>query len=326
MTILGRTHAATAVCAAVIMTVGATLSACGSARAAPPPKPVPTPVPTSAAKLQLPIGTYELTEPENAEEDYVSQKMLQACMQQFGFKGFLAGLSGKSVTDEVRMFQEFDSRRYGVSDPVAARDYGYHLPPWAGGSNVPKPKIPAAELTVLTGAAPDQPGRQAAGPSAVGAADNYDGKQIPSGGCQERAIQGLEATGVGQQATGRSGLAAQIRSESYHRTLTDHRVLAAFGQWSACMRAHGYDYSAPLQAATDSRWNFNAPPARTEIQTATTDVACKLKTNVLGITFAVESDYENDSIGQNAQQLAEVKAETDFQGRTIQRLAAAYGI
>ena len=97
---------------------------------------------------------------------------------------------------------------------------------------------------------------------------------------------------LGRAARATPPLVAQISEESFARTRSDPRTLAVFSKWSACMSAHGYSYSNPFQPAASV--NQSATPTQTEIQTAMTDVACKRKTNLLGITYAVQADYQND--------------------------------
>jgi hypothetical protein len=270
------------------------------------PVPVPTPTPTSFAQLQLPINAYALTDTQTAQQQIIGDQVVHLCMVGFGFN--YPNTVGPTAAQLAAALQAGGSRLWGVSDPVDARTYGYNLPTTDLSTRPPptaKTPLPPAELAVLYGSA----------------SPSSDGHRIPPGGCADQAQRDLAAAGIGYQG---SQLVPEIAAESFERTLADPRTLAVFAKWSACMRAHGYDYSSPLAPAAD--FNLNAAPTQAEIQTAETDVACKFKTDLLGVTFAVQSDYENAMMGQHAQELAQVKYEVDAEATKLARLAVKYGV
>lgn len=274
----------------------AAVAGCGGGAAAAVPAPVPTPTLSSTAQLKLPIMTYELSSTQSAEANYLSQLDTQRCMRGFGFD-YLPGLSASSVAENVRITEELDSRRYGVSDASVIATYGYHLPPWTKGTAAPAafPAPGNPEFAVLTG----QP------------AGSYHSRPIPQGGCTGQASRELAAAGIdtGAQASGGpdSGLVQQMTAQDFTRAQSDPRVRAVDARWARCMRSYGYTYATPFQAA--ERWNLNAPVSSAEVQTAEHDVACKKQVNLIGVDFAVESDYENADIAHNSQALSQVKSE-----------------
>jgi hypothetical protein len=295
--------------AALTVALGGTVAGCSAGTSPAAPAPVPTPTPTSFAQLNLPINAYALTDTQSAESQYIGQRIIHDCMARFGFVYPPPGETGPGATQLAAALQIGASRLWGVSDPVAAREYGYNLPePATASAPSKKPLLPAAELAVLNGTA-SQGGQ--------------GGLRVPRGGCIGQTNREMAAAGIGYQG---SQLVAQIAQESFVKTLSDARTLAVFRKWSACMASHGYDYSSPLKALADPQWNLNAPPTTAEIQTAETDVACKFKTNLLGVTFAVQSDYENAMIEQNAQELAQVKAMVDAEAGKLAQLAVKYGV
>ena len=262
-----------------------------------PAGPVPVPVLSGTAQLRLPITAYELSGTQSAEAGYLTQRYTQECMHRFGF-AYLPGLSVSSIAQNSRITAELNSRRYGVSDPVAAAAYGYHLPSWmknaAAPAPFPRPGNP--EYRVLTG----QP------------AGRYHGRPVPAGGCTGQASSRLTAAGIdaGAQASGgpdQPALVQQIASQGFTRAQADPRVRAAGRRWAACMRSHGYAFATPFQAA--NHWNLNAPVSTTEIHTAEHDITCKRQVNLIGIEFAAESDDENAAIARNAQALANDRTE-----------------
>lgn len=305
--------------AGLVGAVGVVVAAgCGAGGAS--PGPVPTPAPSSMAQVELPIAAYELTDQQSAEEEYLNLRLEQVCMSRLGFR-FLPGLSAGYIADGVRIQREVDSRRYGVTDLAAVRGYGYYLPPWTAGPGTPVPvgSLPHAEQVALLG----QSTGQGSGSSSA-AASSISRSNPPPGGCRGWSQGQLAAAGVSAQQTSATALAAQIRQDAFDKAQSDPRVRAVFAKWSACMRSHGYGYSTPFTAAADPRWNKTGPASRSEITTAETDVACKLQANVLGVDFAVESDYENAAIAKNAGTLAQAKADDNIAARGLNHLLAKY--
>lgn len=294
------------------------MAGCGAGGPRTPPAPVPTPAAASMAQLELPIAAYELTDRQSAEENYLDLRLTQVCMRRLGFR-FLPELSADDVTDDIRIQREVESRRYGVTDLAAVRRYGYQLPPWTSGPGFPRRvgSLPQAEQVALTGPGPS-------GGSSGGAASSYNRTHVPPGGCRGWSESELGAAGVDAQQSRASELVAQIREDTFEKAQSDPRVRAVFAKWSACMRSHGYDYPTPFKAAGDPRWNTTGPASHGEVKTAETDVACKVQANVLGVDFAVESDYENTAIAANAATLAQAKTEDNIQARGLNRLMAKY--
>ena len=251
--------------------------------------PTPTPTPISVAQYPLPLAAYQLTPLQSAQEDYLAQRLEQLCLAKLGFS-FLPGLSEKAIAQGVRITDEFESRLYGVSDPVAARTYGYGLPSWVQGPGKPQSaaELGAAERAALTGDRPAQAGRP-----------------VPRGGCAGQAERELQQAGISapaQQSGGSdpSALASSAQLASFERAQSSPPVRAVFARWSACMRGYGDHYATPFAAAADPRWARSAAPSRLEIQTAEHDIGCKLRVNVLGVEFAVVSRYQNQAITARA--------------------------
>lgn len=267
-------------------------SAASSAGGGPAPAPVPVPTPTSAAQLSYPISAYEFSAMQQSEWQYVDSLLVKQCMAQRGFRIYQTLNSGY-VAQAVRITDEFVSRVWGLSDVVTAREFGYHLPPWVAG---------AAKPQALSGGS--APGAQTE--ACIGQA----GRRLAAAGA-----------GSGEQA---SQLVGQIESESFFRARADRRVRAVFAKWSTCMGRYGYSYRDPFQAA--AAFDLSHPTTRTEIQTAVRDVTCARQVNVLGVAYAVQSDYQNALIEKYAVQLAAIKAQVQRQEHALVTVAAKYGI
>jgi len=264
-----------------------------------------------AAAPELPVEAYGLSELQTGQANYLTLRLLQVCAARFGVR-YPPGLSPSNIALGVRIQQEIDSRRYGVSDPAAARVYGYHAPSWMTGPVKPAKisLLPPAQQRVLWG----------------GNAHPAASSHIPAGGCEGQASRELAAAGIGGPAQQNgAALIEQINVQGFQQAQSDPRVRAVFAKWSACMRSHGYDYGTPLQAGGSPAWNLSAPPTRTEIRAAETDVACKQQADVLGVTFTAESDAERALIARQARALAQARAATEMEAQGIQRLLAEYG-
>jgi hypothetical protein len=305
--------------AAGLVCIVVALAGCGAGSAEPHVAAVPVPTPSSMAQLALPVAAYELTDQQSAEEQYLELRLAQVCMSRAGFR-YLPGLSAGSIAEDVRIEREFDSRRYGVSDLAVVARYGYHLPAWVTGPGISGSpgSLPRAERAALVGTG------VTGGSSAAAAGSHSRASGPPPGGCLGWSDSQLAAAGVNVEDSSASPLAAQIQQQGFEQAQSDPRVRAVFAAWSACMRVLGYRYATPFAAAEDPRWNMAVPASPGEIATAKADVACKMRVNVLGVEFAVESDYENAAIAANAGPLAQAKAEDASQVRGLSRLLDKY--
>jgi hypothetical protein len=141
------------------------------------------------------------------------------------------------------------------------------------------------ELLVLTGStsataeAPAPPGQ------------TYRGRPIPERGCVGEAERAL---GAGA-ALGTATVVRDVDFQSVELARNDPRVVAAFSQWSACMRQKGHDYRDPWGPPNDRR--FTGPRATPqEIEVATADVACKQRTGVVRTWFAADAAHQRSLI------------------------------
>ena len=297
--------------ALVLVLVGAATAACSAATA--PPASSVGPVPpihvahvtsvTDSASLVYSIDAYLLTDNQIIEFDQATNLLEDQCMQQFGFTytapppNVLPG----TVTDSNA------PRRYGISDAAQVARLGYHPPPNAPVAK--KPDLPAAGLMVLTGNA-----ATGASPPA-----EYAGHALPTGGCIGQARAQLTAHGGSVNA---DPVAEQINNESLALSEREPQVVAASKRWSQCMARSGYHYGMPYDAGNDPQWNTPRPSAK-EIRTASTDVACKAQTNLVGIWYAVETALQRQLIAANRQHLDQVAKGITAQLAAAGRVLAA---
>ena len=249
------------------------------------------------ASPRLPLDDFALTGAQSSELYYLSLLFMKTCMTGERFR-YLPDLNPAEVAIGAKITAELDSRLWGITDLVAAREYGYHLPPWTNGPGVP----------------------QTVGGMSVAERQAY-------GQCRTRTLQELAADTLSQT----SQLVAGLQEDSWNLAESSSGMRAAFARWSACMKTHGYSYPDPIQAAADARLanpKTGAPLAVTgpEIKTAVADIDCKRSTGLLGVAYSVEAAIQNRLIRQYASELAGIKAQVHAQAAELARLAARYGI
>lgn len=302
----------TAAMSAVVLTVagaGCSGGASGSGPSGLAATPTGVPTPASAQQLAFPINSYELSDQEETELEYVANMLEKTCMARLGYD-FMPDFPADYVSAGTRAMDYLDTREWGITDLAVARQYGYGLPPWASASaaQIASAKLPQDQMLPFFGVTING-GSPAPAPA---------GTRIPEGGCRGWALDKISAAGVNPLGTTPSAV-AQINASSYTRTLADPRVHAAFRKWAACMATGGYHYSTPYQPGVRYA---SAPLSRAEIRTAVRDIECKLKVNLLGVTYAVQSQYQDQMISEHATELRQIRASIRSQEQALARLMA----
>ncbi|WP_030313773.1 hypothetical protein [Streptomyces sp. NRRL B-3229] len=252
--------------------------------------PTATPTLSSTNSVTLPVEDYLLKNDEDAEMLYASKILVRQCMARFGFD-YAVDPGWKSPSDPKGDAANM-ARRYGVSDATTAARYGYHLP-----TNVlPAPPADAQPMSdaardVFLG---DNPRADGGGLHVK----QYQGQKIPAHGCSGEAERKL-GTGLDER------LPESINDASFQQSMAAPQVNGAFRSWSACMRKNGYTFSTPLEPL---RTRLSASPTASEIHMAESDVACKKKTNLVGIWVAVESTVQKSLIEKNQEGLTQVRS------------------
>ncbi|WP_051944030.1 hypothetical protein [Streptacidiphilus rugosus] len=317
-----RLQEARAAFGALVVLALATLAGCatgGASASTAAPVPVATPrVTGDLSRLHLPIESYMLTPLMSVQRQWLTQMGIRSCLARFGFAYPDPGPQPTEGSPALAQ-ESLLARRYGVTDPGLVRRWGYHPPrpdsitKGAPGGIVLLAGLPAAEQLVLTGYDPATRGPAAA----------YQGKALPAQGCRGEADRNLgertnETTSGGRQraVNGVDGLVQQLKAASFQASMADPRVVGVFKSRSACMRLAGYHETNPMLAP--EMFKPAPDPTAAEISAAKADVACKVRTNLVGVWFAVESEYQNTAIAQHAGDLAGVKAALASQARTIQ--------
>ncbi|MFD5080675.1 hypothetical protein [Streptomyces sp. NPDC058371] len=227
--------------------------------------------------LMLPIGDYSFTAQQMYVISKAEGKLTDSCMRKYGLtygaKGF----------DSPAKYIPGTNRRYGVLNPDVVSKYGYHFPEQAPAVSVPE--LSEKEILTLNG----QPGGSA----------EVKGVRVPQGGCLGQAKGALRGEYSYEKG---AGVARSIASNSFEDSLTSPNVVAATSAWAKCMKRGGFSYSTPMQALGAPENSGNRITKR-EISVAKTDVACKLKTDLVKVWSNQEADIQRSMIKNHRKEL-----------------------
>ncbi|MET9156003.1 hypothetical protein ABZX82_32705 [Streptomyces griseoflavus] len=284
-------------------------AACGTAH---PVVPAVATARPAAGEVVLPVNAYLPTTAEVFTTGNARAVLIDRCMRGFGFSfpRPAATLRHLSIQDNGVYGNK---RRYGVADATSAARYGYHLPSTVeraedpGGRTVPeRPRDPDFALALN-------------GSEQVG---EVNGRELPPGGCVAEARRALAEAGSDTGSFSYARRAADIKADSFTRSLRDPRVTGVIRKWAACMRAEGYRAVSPV---TDRpRFDLDKPlVSRQEIEMAMTDAGCKQRTGLVRIWAGVESSYQNEHIAADIDELNRALTEHRSRMAAAARLLAA---
>ncbi|AQZ62067.1 unnamed protein product [[Actinomadura] parvosata subsp. kistnae] len=249
-----------------------------------------------ARALRVPLDDFTLSRLDIHTIEYAEDLLTRACMRGRGFDWELLPPPARTDTDPLHR------RRYGVIEPEVAERYGYHVPP-------PAPDQQAREQVWRR--------REALPPAEQRAAYGPDGQ----GGCREtartRLAQGIPAVDQ-QQLNGYIG-------DTFEASQRVPAVVAAFGAWSACMKAGGFTYRTPLDAANDRAWASSARPAPREIAVAVADVVCKRATGLVATWSAADQAVQLAAIAAHRTDFARFRQARDAELRAARQVIGQTG-
>ncbi|MFF1765782.1 hypothetical protein [Streptomyces sp. NPDC058249] len=224
---------------------------------------------------RLPLETYMLSSPDIADIEDARSAVESACMKEHGLT--FNPPSARS-TVPVGFNAANMERRYGLTDPDAARTHGYQLP---------------SELT------PEQEQEEAdAEEKAEGRTEVWD--DMLAGACIPEANQKI---GIINPTDPVGDLSAQ----SFEATKNQATVAKTITAWSACMNDHGHKARSPLDAAGAFPQARSATPARAEVAAAVADVGCKKSTQLVDIWYKAEVAYQKKQIASHKKELEAAK-------------------
>ncbi|MBZ4320876.1 hypothetical protein [Streptomyces huiliensis] len=256
--------------------------------AAPAPVKPKAPDPTLRAGLlksrELPVERYLVSYADATAEKTAMLTAVQTCMARYGLTYEPPSRPGEypPPSDNSANLE----RRYGLADKASAERWGYELP---GGDRQP----PAWERT--TAQLDAYYGKDADGKVVT----SVNGTPLPEGGCNAEARER-----VGRQD---ETAVSDINAESFQAALSDPAVRKSLADWSACMKARGYDYRTPFeitQGPKEEGWG-GSPEAK---KTAVAEVECKQSTGLLDVWFTTESRIQERRMAAKKPELDKARA------------------
>ncbi|MEV0189829.1 hypothetical protein AB0I39_14990 [Kitasatospora purpeofusca] len=179
--------------------------------------------------------------------------------------------------------------RYGIHDAALTAKRGYH----------PDAAEKAAHDAAVEAAVAGRPG---------GAAVTTEKD------CGQQGKQKIGDAQAGFQ------LAEQLANGAFSKAKQEPEVVAAFAQWSGCMKESGYTYREPLDAVDNPR--FGRDVTKEEIDTALADLKCRDRSNVALVWYEAEVRLQKAGLEKNAQALQEGRAKLDSAMKNVHAVLA----
>lgn len=238
------------------------------------------------ATWKLPLEAYLPSEEEDGQLRRAFGSLVEECVHRAGFTEWhpaaaLPKLGPKTLTDW----------RYGIHDAELSATRGYHPD--------------AAEQAAYDAVAQE---------AALDGSDKADSATLYS--CGQQSAQKM---GRGDKTYGE--LAQRLANEAFTRSKREPAVVAAFAQWSACMKESGYAYKEPLDASDDPAVN-GRDVTQPEIDTAMADLGCRKRTDVAKVWYDAEVSLQKKAEEDNAQALHDERKMLDDALKSAARTVA----
>jgi hypothetical protein len=265
----------------------------------------PSPRPRSSADLSVPLQPYELTSRQYAQVQRARMKAIHQCMSRFGISletPVIREVRWSHVPARVGWLGDRKPSWYGYRGPVGYQSDQYAAATRGGTKAL---LVPERYHGVYGGS--------------VGV---FNGRPVPSGGCQGEARRRLDGPGGTLRRSLRDEpiipwkSLAGIESSAAGKVARDRRYQAVQGRWRDCMNRSGYSYASPVDAENDPRWARTVsmtdeepeqPVSQTEIQTAVADDKCRDEVNLPGISLALHVSYQREEIRAHATKLTQIR-------------------
>ncbi|MGP3635912.1 hypothetical protein ACTU45_21570 [Streptomyces sp. 24-1644] len=257
--------------------------------------PKATPERGLAKGLSLPLEDYMQSYEDTVTLDKATRKLQEKCMADYGIALQLpvAGSTPPPNDNDANM-----ERRYGLTDRVAAAQYGYGLPDALTHQVRQKmPDLTEEQVEVLTGHGKPTRTSPAAAPAAKPAPATYKGKAIHKGGCV-----GWSDDRIGQ-STIDFQLVSELNGQSLTQSMETPAVKQATAAWSQCMKGKGYDVATPYEAA-DIVPHAESGASKEEIAVALAEIDCKEETGLVAIWFKEDSAIQTKQLAAHRSELA----------------------
>ncbi|MDX3537429.1 hypothetical protein PV721_24275 [Streptomyces sp. MB09-01] len=269
----------------------------------------------NSAELTLPLDAYILRGERVTLLTRAQNTLVDQCMKRYGFR--YTGQGGDRVLNDR-------ARLYGITDADQAARYGYSNPDLAsGGGERPAPatQLGPNESLFLHGEKEVDPSKpvpmsQEEAEQTGQGAITVDGQKVPAGGCRRESYLKLYAP---TKDAVDIMLPQNMATDSYLRAGEDSRVRKVTAEWSACMAEKGYKTDDPVSPQEDLGFQ-SAPGSPQAIAAAQHDVACKERTNLVGVWHTVQTAYQKRVIEKNAETLDLAKKQMEDRLRLAAQL------
>ncbi|MEU0071592.1 hypothetical protein ABZ027_18895 [Streptomyces sp. NPDC006332] len=250
---------------------------------------------------RLPMARYSYTVAENTAIESAQHVLTRRCLKTYG----IAYEPPKQPSDTTRPAD----RRYGLSSASEAARFGYH--PNRDAAQLPEgPRLSKDDLTVFYG--------NRGAPQGSGEKLTYKGKDVPDDGCFGQSVSKLSEE---YDDPAGAAVASRIANGSYQDSLSDPAVKEGFRKWSACMRSSGFRYASPMEPLNNSAFQGDTISEK-EKETASADVRCKEKTDLLDIWFKAESEIQKTDIEKNTAALRKLLTAHHKKAQAASRIVA----
>ncbi|MFD7262647.1 hypothetical protein [Streptomyces sp. NPDC059874] len=265
------------------------------------------------ASLSFPMDAYTDSEADIRRMELVQDRITSVCMARYGFQ--YVGSAGSLERQPSGTAEDRHRYRYGIADPAYAARYGYDKRAGAGPRAKPAPpELSDSALVVLKGlnpgegvgsrpdAASDEEAAQTDSGLSVG------GKPVPPGGCGREGYRKLYAPAKDSVDL---LFAFGLSAEALDRAKNDSRVRDAVAKWSACMADAGYSGIETPYDVVEKLGLTEDKGGPRAVAVAVKDVACKREVNLVGVSAAVETAYQDRLMEEHAETLALYKKQRD---------------
>ncbi|MDG4858259.1 hypothetical protein P8605_08860 [Streptomyces sp. T-3] len=265
-------------CAVIVLAAGTFGCSAAASPASPPTsgeavraRPGGPPASAQAREIALPFDTYKISVAEDLLIDSATDILIGRCMKAQGMRWTqLPPAGARDVSPPNR-------RRYGLIEEKVAERFGYHAPPESARAE----RRAAAEENREAGLSDAE----------FVAANGRSG----DGGCWKEAYRQVVEDSSGSGAGYDYEFLNTAAADAFEKSRRESGVQQAFHSWSACMKKSGFNYTDPLNAAADKRWQ-SKKPSGAEIEAARADVRCKRQTGLVKVWSAADTKIQKAAV------------------------------
>ncbi|MPY99169.1 MAG: hypothetical protein GEU97_14440 [Actinophytocola sp.] len=253
------------------------------------------------AALDLPLDPYDVdTEPLLDRMNRAWDVLIQRCIRRYG-------LRWPTSPEHVPPKGPEHMERYGIIDAGVVAEYGYHQPPQPGVDDGDGGEDAAQSWS------------EDADDVMTGRVGRYQAQPVPEDGCNGAAMRALGAE-LPENGPPKAPLSRRLAGRAYEQALADPRLDPAVAEWRTCMTAAGYDYDSPFDASRDRAWYVERGTSKREIATAQADLDCRVRSNFVGMFYALDAAYQREAVATHRAELRELREDAEVIDRNARQV------